>query len=513
MYSTLRRFLIFSGFLGMLVGCKSVEKYNQQLSALKSPERLKADVDHVQRKLNSSHPVLHWYISKADLDHKFDSLKAAIKAPMNSYDFFLKLAPVVAAVKQGHSYLIPPVKKLSAREAKEVTKIGRTPFSNFSLEMLNGRLFIVKSRSKDTSIKAGTEIVKVNGVFPKSILEKYKPTLTTDGYNQTNINRRLNLNFPNYFYQEYGLADSVLCELHLDGVSRSVYVKRDFAKKVTKKASIKKAEPAKQETAEAKQEKRERGYEEKTKSLSFLEKDSSVAMITIRNFKKGPYKQFYAKSFKRLKSANSKTLILDLRSNGGGRLSDIYELYSYLADSNFHFTKPLAFTSRLSTLKNVNGKLHMLPVGAYLGLRLKRGIDGLYYYSNSESRVGKPKAERFQGKIYILINGGSFSATCILSSHLKGKNDITFVGEETGGAYNGTVAGIMPVVTLPNSKIRFRYGLALVQPTQTSPVDGRGIFPDVEITPTLTDRIKQADTELDWVLQDIKKRRTAISKQ
>jgi len=34
-------------------------------------------------------------------------------------------------------------------------------------------------------------------------------------------------------------------------------------------------------------------------------------------------------------------------------------------------------------------------------------------------------------------------------------------------------------------------------------MDGRGIFPDVEITPTLNDRLSGNDPELQWVLKDI----------
>jgi C-terminal processing protease CtpA/Prc len=111
-----------------------------------------------------------------------------------------------------------------------------------------------------------------------------------------------------------------------------------------------------------------------------------------------------------------------------------------------------------------------------------------------------------------LINGGSFSASCILSSNLKGSGRALFVGEETGGAFNGTVAGIMPVVTLPESKLNLRLGLALIQPHYKTEIVGRGIFPDVSIKPTLQDRINGNDPELNWVLDDIKGLHSAVVK-
>jgi hypothetical protein len=45
---------------------------------------------------------------------------------------------------------------------------------------------------------------------------------------------------------------------------------------------------------------------------------------------------FYKESFRKIESINQ-YLILDLRDNGGGRLNEIVDLYSYLADSTFVF--------------------------------------------------------------------------------------------------------------------------------------------------------------------------------
>jgi hypothetical protein len=61
------------------------------------------------------------------------------------------------------------------------------------------------------------------------------------------------------------------------------------------------------------------------------------------------------------------------------------------------------------------------------------------------------------------------------------------VGEETGGAFNGTVKGFMPVVELPHSELKNR--LMMMAPHHKTEIKGRGIFPDKEIIPTLEDRL------------------------
>jgi C-terminal processing protease CtpA/Prc len=48
----------------------------------------------------------------------------------------------------------------------------------------------------------------------------------------------------------------------------------------------------------------------------------------------GRFRTFYKESFSKIEKYKSKTLILDLHcDNGGGRLNEIVNLYSYLADS------------------------------------------------------------------------------------------------------------------------------------------------------------------------------------
>ena len=120
-------------------------------------------------------------------------------------------------------------------------------------------------------------------------------------------------------------------------------------------------------------------------------------------------------------------------------------------------------------------------------------------------RLGHPNQNGFKGKLYVLINGGSFSASCILSSNLKGTKRAVFVGEETGGDYNGCVAGWAPEIKLPNSRLNLRLPLLIIQPKQKTNIEGHGIFPNVEIEPSLTDKINNIDPELNWVLDDIKK--------
>jgi hypothetical protein len=68
----------------------------------------------------------------------------------------------------------------------------------------------------------------------------------------------------------------------------------------------------------------------------------------------------------------------------------------------------------------------------------------------------QPARFPFTGKVFILIDGGTFSTAadcCAVIHHLK---RATFIGEETAGGYYGNNSGTMPTLTLPNSKLGIR---------------------------------------------------------
>ena len=508
--------------IGLVQGCVSVDKYNKQINNLRSVNELTSDVEYAQHKLESLHPDLYHYITKKDLEYKFDSLKSSFINPMTSYDFYFRLSPVIASIKQGHTQTLPLTKKLKHKEKILVKKYGTSPLSQYDYELFNDRLYIIKNNSSDSTIKTGTEVLSVNGINPIELITKYKNTFTSDGSNITFFSRKLAKGFPRYFYYETGIQDSVICQLKYKEIYRTITLKRPVIS--TKTGTGKSKEVTGTDLKLQKKESQKRrlhGYDPLkkvySKMLTFPVQDSSVAVMKINDFMKGNYRKFYKQSFRLMDSLHTKTLILDLRDNGGGLIRDINILYSYLADSSYHLIEKPVVTSKTSLWHfgyyNNNPfwvqviQTIFLPVvleiDAITYLKTRKDSDNKYRFAIRESRLTHPSNHRFKGKVYVLINGGSYSATCLLSSNMKGSKRATFVGQETGGADNGCVAGIMPVRSLPASKVQVRIGLLECKTPYPSLMDGRGIFPDVEITPTLNDRLSGNDPELQWVLKDI----------
>ncbi|MFF5382987.1 S41 family peptidase [Pedobacter suwonensis] len=111
----------------------------------------------------------------------------------------------------------------------------------------------------------------------------------------------------------------------------------------------------------------------------------------------------------------------------------------------------------------------------------------------------------FKGKIYVLIDGGTFSAGSLLAANLKALKNITFVGEETGGSKNAWTALTLKSLSLPASQLLLRYGTLPAYFGDITRIDGRGVMPDVPVTYVVDDYLAGKDLELDWVLKDVEK--------
>ena len=487
-----------------MTNCISVKKYNENIYVLRTEKELQKDVDYLHKKLQKLHPNLYWYISKQELDAKFDSLKSTL-TPMTSNEFYAQISPVFASIRQGHNVMNPLVEKLS-KEERRIYKNNIVALNQFNYEFFDDKLYIVKNNSTDTSILKGTEVVAINGITPQEIYTKFVHSSTSDGYNETFFPRRFALSFGNLYQIQYGklLLDSALYQLRYNDTVADYQISRKTKEKTAGlTGSLKSAEA------------------ENIKPLTYLEADSSIALMTIPSFKI-KYRSFYKKSFKQLQTTNTQTLIIDLRNNPGGVASNIKALYTYLTDTSFYFLRKVEVASRTSILQpNIfnnrsigEGVLRaifypfkLIEMGV-TAARIKQE-DGKYY-----SRFGSGSVRHnplyFTGDVYVLINGGSFSASSIIASNLQGAERATFVGEETGGAYNGCVAGKFYNFTLPNSKLKGRFGLMTIQPFYQTDTAGRGIMPDITVLPTLEDRINDIDPELNTILDLVRLKQTDI---
>ncbi len=501
----------------IIFSCQSVKRNNLFLEKKIPAEALRNDINFTYQKLQRFHPNLYWYIPKADLDHKFDSLKTSIREPLTPNEFFFKLAPVIASVNEGHLRLRSIGRKYSKSAQKEM-KSKKPLFALMDYKIIDNRIFVKENKENFGKIKAGTEILKINDENVSDLVKKYRKLYSSDGDNKTFQKYFINLTFFNYYTIENGYLDSVKLKTVCDKVIEEVHLKRQ--KKEEKKATEEKLIP--KITADQKLQDYDPASKSYNRSFKFLRSDSSVAYLKIKSFSATYARKFYDQTFRKIKTAGSQYLIIDVRDNLGGSLSEINNLYSYLTDQKFTLIKPPEMTSKTSGLhqnyfRGQSFFTGILSAPAYPfflagNYFLSSKKDQKYFFREFASRPTKPKENAFLGKIYILVNGASFSASAVLSAKLKYEKRALIVGEETGGANDGTVAGVNNTVVLPNSNLRLPIGLFVIRPNIVFDGKNRGVIPHFTVDPNYDDIFGTDDKILDWTLADIDFR-NAITKQ
>ncbi len=521
--------------------CVSVQKYNAHIDKKIDVDKLQQDVDYTKEKLLTKHVDIDLYHSKQIIANRLDSFKNSIHQPMLPNDFSRELSKIISSLGHGHTVVSSLYKRMTKEEKKKY-KNSKGPISLLTLKSLDNHLYLDKNKSKDSTLVPYTEILSINGIKYHDFYDLYKNYTKGDGYITTLTKYMYGNSFTRYITREIGIQDSLIITFQKNDSIYTKIVKREYLKKneksltkniidtIPKKSNIEKTISLTKEDKLKKKElhrhkKKVKKYfaysilnNEYLRELSFPDKnDSTTAILRIKTFSLGNSNKAYPFIFDSIKKLNVKNLILDVRNNGGGFVRDANYLYSFLTTCNQSqavMADKMKVNSKFSLMKNnfqnfgIIGNTLGLPLAIYTYstsvLETQKGDDGNYYYKVARKKDLLNQSNKYQGNLYILINGMSYSATSILSAALQNEGKAIFIGEETGGDYNGTVAGSFNDFKLQNSKLKIFYGLMDFKPNTSRALIGRGVIPDVPIKMSFEDLINKKDPQLDWVLNDIK---------
>jgi C-terminal processing protease CtpA/Prc len=499
----------------LLIHCGSVKKHNAHIDQLIRPELLKKDVAFVKKKLTKHQPNLDWYISKDSLDTLFKQLDNQLTQPLKPNDFFFQLSPLISSIKQGHTRLSPLGKRISKLENKRYKSKGLGPLSQFEVVFFNDSLYISKNETPDSTIQIGTQILKIDNLCPTALFKKFKKTVSSDGYNETYYRHWFNRSFNAYFTLTNGVKDSLNFTLKSnDSIFNftTFRLEKEKKKKVENESIVVEKSKEKEEKLSLRKKKKIFGWvnNQFAKELIISKVDSTIAILNLKNFSSGNHKKAYALIFEEIKKKNIKHLIIDLRNNPGGKIADNVHLYSYLTDKPFIMNKKSVVNSKASTIAPLfnHSPIWMYPLTAvafpffatFQWLGTTKNEKGQLVYHTAGSRLKQPNPLAYNGQIYVLINGGSFSAASIFSAKLKADKRAVFFGEETGGAYNGTVAGLKLNYKLPYSKLNLNLWIMDIRMFDENGEHGKGVMPDLPIKPELHKILSPEDEEIDEII-------------
>ncbi|MEQ9309251.1 MAG: S41 family peptidase [Balneolaceae bacterium] len=443
-------------------------------------EQLKEDFLIMKGGLEELHPGLYWYRSKVELDEAFAIAEAELNHPIDEHAYLRVLGSVITKIGCGHTQL-----RLS--DSTYQYYVEQKNFFPLSIIMLNNKLYA--TQSVEESIDAGNEIININGLHADSLIETFRGSLWTEGLRYTKVDYEMGRYF-NFLYPIFiGNANEYIIEyIDNNGTRKETVLDQD----------IKKSPPI-------------LDYDI-TDNIDFSFQSvhgGPIAVLDINHFfdwanngKQYKFRKELRKVFEKIDSARTENLIIDLRDNGGGRAP--YDLFSYLYDDRFTFFDRMEFIvdkdSRYD--RYCNPKLSKLWITGQS--KKSNQINDTTYHLKNEPMLKpqKPSNPQYIGDLYVLINGGTFSAASDLAALIKSNDLATFVGTETGGGYYGNTSMEDAWVTLPNTKVRVRIPLVRhFLPVEDKVPLGRGVIPDHEVEQSITDLINGVDTQMEFVLK------------
>ncbi|MEO8086694.1 MAG: S41 family peptidase, partial [Bacteroidota bacterium] len=417
--------------------------------------------------------------------------ETSISGPMSEREFKILLSKVVNQIGCGHTKVVAP------KPDQDKLDEGKTaiPFQPF---WQDDKLFVLRNFSDlNDSDFLGAEIVSINGHDTADILKDLFAIFPSDGNNMTHKYRLITppRNFTRYFYYLYGYAESYQVEyfsMNDSTIKKSTLAGLVFDDLITIR------------------EKRYALYYFEPPVEFKLNEDKKGAYLRITSFDKEylekskiNYTKFLQTVFKEIETDHILNLILDLRYNGGG--TDEYGkiLFSYFVNQEFDYYKSLTMNKQGYDFFKYTSRPGMKAPKGMLKANEQGTFDDVQHPNFGKQ---KPALPTFPGNIYVLINGACFSTTCECLSMLHSYTKSIFIGEETGGGYYGNNSGPTPDMTLPNTKIRIEIPLMkYLMAVKDYKYKDRGLIPDYIVVPTIQERIRNDDPELEFAKDLMKK--------
>jgi hypothetical protein len=474
-----------------------------------TPAQLREDLRVARGALEESHVGLYWFTSRQELDRRFERLYEACSRPMTAREFHRLLLPVVVSLHHGHTTLSQPAPGIGYR-LRSLDQTGR--FLPFALRVLNNRLFIVTDLRSDAGSLAGAEILRIDGRPVRALLEVMRGCVSAEGENDTFKTYQLGSGYQFHYLLDLLYGPSQDYRLEIAPLSKGSRAVRRVA--VAARSPRKMVERFRERTG--------RDLDSFPNALRFELLGGGTALLTVSSFYEGlikpgepGFEPFLAATFKTVKASGIRDLIIDLRGNEGGNSTYPPLLYSYLTDKPFRIPGPTVMASpTMSFFKYAdNPSDDIQAFAANPDPFVRRGANGSWVlkapYAAEEDQLCLPKPDPYLGRLHVLTDGGSFSASngflgLVYRYHRRAGRSVRFVGEQNGGDNTfGLSSGgqVLPFV-LPNSRQRLNIPL-LGSPQLFGEGPPRAVLPDQRVQPSIRDVIAGVDRELAFVRQTL----------
>lgn len=453
---------------------------------------LQADLDLLERAWEQLHPGLYRYLTPAQLKAEVAAVRRRFRRDLPLGEAYLVLSQLAARVRCGHTWLSFYNADPAVEQALFAGGARRVPFF---FRWLDGRMVITRNGSADPSLVPGTEVLAIDRVPARRLLERLMTVARADGSNDAKRVSQLQVQgedryeafdvFLPLLFPAIGERQSLLVRSPGERTTRTVVVQG-----LTHAQRLAMLPPAP-------------AGSEDTPGWTFSFPQEDLALLTMPSWvlykTKWDWQGFLRDTFTTLAERTPRALVIDLRANEGG--SDVGDvLLGPLLDQPLTVPNPQRRVRSRAVPADLAPHLDTWDRSFFDWGKLagEEGPDGLRRLVRDADDEGAvvipPRAPRFTGRVFVLIGATNSSATFEFAQRLQGAKLATLVGQPTGGNKRGINGGAFFFLRLPRTHLEV--DLPLIGQFPATPQPDEGITPDVLVKVTLDDLAKGRDVEL-----------------
>lgn len=415
-----------------------------QAMPLLTPEQLRADLRFIQETIAATHPEPGFSADPAAVDHAYAAIGEQLQAPMSSDQAWRVLATLNPLYADGHLAITPAAPQAQSQAFLD----GGGRFFPYEVTLDgDGGLYIRALLGGAPTPLQGARITRINGVPASAIVAD----LLARCHGDTAAFRAslLSLRWPFLYWKVLGAPASHVLQLD-DGRELTVPGAAALPAYLAGDGSF-------------------------AQQFRFELLPGKAALLTLDTFAwpdKAQFTAFTAEAFRQMRAADVRTLLIDVRANGGGN-DDMWidGVLRYIADKPYRW----ASTYRKKVIRGRESARE----------KLGNVIDG-EITSWQQPRLDDPL--HFSGTTYLLVGGRTYSSSILLSNVMQDFGFGKVVGaagqartRQSGGTQNFVLPNSGLVLGVPRLLFQRPSGAAtpvLLQPDivlPDNPYDARAL--------------------------------------
>ena len=444
-----------------------------------APAALKQDLDALRKTIQTVHPAFADSTARTDsFRHAVRALRADLDRPMTPCAFHRRVAPLVTSLDDGHTGLG------FGRCFESFTKTKQ--MFPFDVALTDSTAMVLRSYRDEALVASGTRIVAVEGTPVSTLHDQFLKRISgaRSAFRRQKFDGKVDL-FKFYLWHISDIEAPFNLTVRGEGGARTVTVD---------------GVPA--DTLGA------RRTDDDPPPYAYRSLDHRMGLLIVRSFgaPEDAFEDFLGTTFDQIRRDGTEHLLIDVRDNTGGQSGRAEELLRYLASSSFALTDTVAvrasepFKSHMKQTR-LPAVVRWLPV-QYLdgqGRAVWEAREGTVVSWSGERMSPHDADERFDGRVSVLVDEGTFSTATLFAAAVKQLGIGTLVGRETGGP-TGVMFGERVPTRLPNSGLWMLVAAMRYQFGERPPGwPSRGVRPDHRVPRDLPARVRGTDPVLERV--------------